>query len=110
MFFEVSGGRKSIKKSIKIASWNGLELRRQNNTQKCSKMAPTWLQNGTKLELSWAPKSFGPVLGPPKSEDKTETENDTEKAHPKTPQQKIRHRPLPSNRPPSPPPDLPLCS
>ena len=47
------GGSKIDQKSIKIVSESYLKRRSQNNTQKCPKKCPRWLQNRPKLGPCW---------------------------------------------------------
>ena len=56
--FGLPGGSKIDQKSTRNRFENGFKLRCQNNTQIWQKNCPTWLQNRSKLEPCWAPKSF----------------------------------------------------
>jgi len=78
MFFEVSGGRKSIKNRSKshlktVLSWEA---------KAAPKNAPKWLQHGSKIDPTWGHLGLQNRLGPAQERRENDTENKTEKNNP----------------------------
>ena len=102
MFIVASEGRKSIKDPSKSYLKAILSEEAKNNTQKCPKKCPTWLQNRPKLGPCWAPT---PSWTRPRAHKKGHPRRHRKK-HPKREKKKSAGPRVPANGEPFPPPDL----